>query len=757
MRILVYGIVQGVGFRPAVYRIAKSLGCRGYVRNNGSNVEISVDRNHEKFLRRLKAELPPLARIDRVEMLDDEKTAVKSRDFVIVTSAIGNGLCRDPSIPPDTALCPDCIKDIAGRGNRRFRYPFTNCTNCGARFAVVSAQPYDRANTSMAPFKLCSACRDEYWDPENRRFHAQTISCPADGPAYSLYDNTKQKVITKDPVREFAHLIDGGKIGVVKGWGGMHIVCILSKAKRLRSWYRRPQKPFAVMVRDPDSAENYAHLTGDAKKLLQSPQRPIVLVEKRHGARVGRSFDRHIDRLLEDISPGLDSIGIYLPYSGLHHVLFTELKGDALVMTSANPSGEPMITENGDAFSLGLDCYLLHNREIVNRIDDSVVIPCGRRTFFIRRSRGYVPAAIEIRHRKNVVSLGAQENVTSSLSSRGSLCISQYIGDTTNYNVLRFLDSATGYLMKLAGIGKIDAVGIDLHPQYPTRHLGEEWAEKYDAPLVEVQHHWAHAASLMLDNRMNEPIVALTLDGAGYGTDGTVWGGEIIAADYKTFERVGSLEKIPLIGGDAAVSDPKRLVFAISEKIGGRTGYFDKGKERVLRRMMGKSIGTSSMGRLLDALSCRLGICTAMTYDGEPAMKMEKYLKAPGRGVKNDFSAETVRVGHSSVVRTLPLFETLEDVLKGCKTVSERMKNRLAYYFVNEVVKSLVEIAAEEADERGIKHIGITGGVSYNIPITAMAEEYARARGFRFITHCRIPNGDGGISAGQNAIVGNLI
>jgi hydrogenase maturation protein HypF len=750
MKLLIYGIVQGVGFRPAVYRVARSLGLKGYVRNNGSNVEIVVNRNHEKFMAKLRGGLPPLARIDRVEMHRDDRKREAYSEFIIVRSSGGRASVKNPSIPPDTALCGDCIGEVLRPLDRRYLYPFTNCTNCGARFSVISALPYDRENTSMEPFKLCAECRREYKDPENRRFHAQTISCPGDGPKYGLFDSKKQPVKADEPIKKFAQFIDEGKIGVAKGWGGMHIICSLKQVGRLRRWYGRPQKPFAIMVRDIETARKYAEVDSDAEKLLVSPERPILLVCKKE-----RGTSKNT---IEAVSPGLGSIGVYLPYSGLHYILFRHLRCDAIISTSANPKGEPMLTRNSDAFSLGLDCYLLHNREIVNRVDDSVVIPYGGRAFFIRRSRGYIPQALEIGHQRSVVCFGAQENVTSSVSRNGSLYISQYIGDTTHYNVMRFLDSATGHLARLVGAGSISAVGTDLHPQYPSRALAKEWSERHNAKLVEVQHHWAHAASLLLDNRTSGPIVALTLDGAGYGPDGTVWGGEVLVADYKKFERVGTLERFPLIGGDAAVRDPRRLVFALHEMLGTDPPFFDEKTAQVLEKLGKKSIRTSSMGRVLDALSCRLGVCLSMTYDGEPAMKLERYLSPPGDArSRNEFATDISSSGDLKTVRILPLFEELEDLLKRKDAASGKTKNAIAHYFVNEIIKNLVEIASDEADKRGIGQIGLTGGVSYNLPITRMVVDFVRARGLIPVLHSRVPNGDGGISAGQNAVVGNLI
>lgn len=756
MLLKIYGVVQGVGFRPTVFRVAQSLGLRGYVKNAGRYVEVSIDRGHEKFIAALRAALPPLARIDRVEIDKSDRSAARRSVFSIMHSSAAGGAGHGPAIPSDTALCPDCMKDILSRANRRHMYAFTNCTDCGARYSVIRATPFDRRNTSMAPFPLCPECRREYENPADRRFHAQTISCSDDGPKYTLYGKNAKAIRSADPIKDFANKLDGGAIGVLKGWGGMHIVCTVAQAARLRKWYGRPQKPFAVMARDIDAARRYAEIGPETQALLSSPQRPIVLAPQK-GSAAGR-------KMVDAVSPGLPSIGNYLPYAGTHHVLFSHLKSDCLIMTSANPKGEPMIIENRKAFSLGLDCYLLHNREIVNRIDDSVTIPRPGGAYYIRRSRGCVPQAIEAGHSRAVVSLGAEENICSAVSCAGLLYASQYIGDSSHYGVLEFERQATRHLMRLVGVNKPEAIGIDLHPQYATRRLGGEMAREHGAKLVEVQHHWAHAASLLADANIEGPLPVLALDGTGWGPDGTVWGGEVLIAGRKSYRRIGSLQPFPLIGGDAAAKDPRRLVLALQEASGSGVTYFRGTEREILLKLAKKSARTSSMGRLLDALSCRLGICETMTYDGEPAMKLERCLIEPvptrkKPAMKNPFPcAATQRESPGiRVVQTVPLYAELEALLGKTRGRSSAARDGAAYYFVNEVIKSLAEIACDAAEDEGLKSVGITGGVSYNLPITAMFCDFVRARGLAPVLHSRVPNGDGGISTGQNVIVGNLI
>ncbi|MHC1610966.1 MAG: carbamoyltransferase HypF [Candidatus Methanospirareceae archaeon] len=736
MKIVIKGTVQGVGFRPTVYRVAKSMGLKGYVLNKGSNVEIGIAGGGEKdeFLKSLLKKLPPLAVIDKIEVKDDP--VVGYDDFKIINSSEGE---KTSVIPVDTAICEECVKELFEEGNRRYLFPFINCTSCGARFSVIENLPYDRANTAMREFRMCEDCLAEYRNPMDRRFHAQTISCPRCGPEYILYGRGGVMIDEKNPIETFAELVDEGAIGIAKSWGGMHLICRFDQARRVRELYGRPAKPFAVMFRDLNTITKYAELDDEEEELLTSAHRPIVLLEKR--------FDD-----LSAISPGLRTLGVYLPYSGLHHVLFHYLKADGIIMTSANLSGEPMVISNEEAFNLNADYFLLHNRRIVNRLDDSVVQCYDGKKFFLRKSRGFIPTAIKVPYNERILSLGAGENVSASISKEGSLYTTQYIGNTFHYPTIEFLASSTEQMMRLLGMDMagIDAIVVDMHPRYPTRRYGKRLSEEYSIELFEVQHHWAHAASLMLDRGVDE-IVALALDGTGYGTDGRVWGGEILCSRYESFERVGSLEEIPLIGGEMAIKDPRRLVFAIFSLLGrDATHFVSENEAKVMEKLLRRAPRTSSFGRVLDALSCYLGISQRMTYDGEPAMKLERYL---ARGeAEYEFETSVERRTNRKVLLTLPLFDQLAEY----KIRTERDKANIAYSFVFALIKGMVEIATEACDSTGIPAIGITGGVSYDVPIVKMAEMLVRERGVGFLTHNRIPNGDGGISAGQNAIVGHL-
>ena len=745
MKIRIFGRVQGVGFRPTVYRIARQLGARGYIRNNGSDVEIVVGENWKEFIEKLKAELPPLAEITRIET-SEEDDPEEREDFIILEST--NHSERESYVPADVAVCDDCLAEMFQKDSRRYLYPFTNCTNCGARYSLIENVPYDRSRTAMEPFKLCPGCQKEYTTPEDRRFHAQTISCPADGPAFSLHDSSGTKLDSDDPLRDFARMIDEGRIGVMKSWGGMHITCRLEQIERLREWYRRPTKPFAVMVADLDAAGRYGELTPKALKLLISPQRPIVLVNKNRSGLVS-------EETMENISPGLANIGLYLPYTGIQHILFHHIEADALVMTSANPKGMPMIIDDAEALKLGLDCYLLNERKIINRIDDSLVIPHGDNTYFIRRARGYIPEPLEIPYSNVILSVGAERNVTASLSSRKKLYSTQYIGNSNYYDVVLYLDSAVAQLKKLLDITEPDAVAVDMHPQYPTTRKGRELAKELGCEVVEVQHHHAHAASLMLDNKIEPPFVAVTLDGAGYGTDGTVWGGEVLKVlPGGEFRRTARLEQIQLLGGDKATRDIKRLRFAVVQKTGVHSvELYDQPTKDTMLRLMDTSPVCSSMGRALDAVSNILNICETRSYDGEPAMRLEPYLSTDP-SILRYITAETTRVLHGpTIIETTPLFKhMLLDISSVDGELTRKDKKVIATEFVYVLTRELAECAAEAAREEGTSKVGVTGGVAYNLVVMDMFALHLSKLGMELVTHKQIPPGDGGISLGQNAI-----
>jgi len=713
MRILIRGTVQGVGFRPTVYRSAVKVGASGCVWNNGSDVVIDTDKG-EELISELTANLPPLAKIDSLERIESGYEGPEG--FRIIGSKqAGEGA----SIPADSAICVRCIEEMMSDGRRRL-YPFTTCTNCGPRFTLLKGMPYDRPLTVMDDFPLCDDCRKEFGDPLDRRFHHQTICCPVCGPRYRLEDNDGP-IETDDPITYLAGKLDEGCIAVVKGWGGMHICCNLDMLEKMRGWYGRKEKPFAIMARDMESLKRYGNPTDYEENLLLSPNRPIVLIEKKDSPET------------ELASPGLDNIGMFLPYTGMHHLLFSAMDHDALVMTSANIPGEPMIVDDDRVKELKADYYLLHDQHILNRADDTVLRTFGDRTQFIRRSRGSVPYRMPIGLPGCAIGLGPQENLTASVGFNGYIWPTQYIGNGEKIGVPEYLEEAVRTQLGFLNC-EPSVIAIDLHPGYANRPLGKMLSQEYDVELIEVQHHWAHAASLLVDNGVDE-CVALTLDGTGHGDDGTAWGGEVLRTDLDAYKRVAHLEGVPLLGSERALYDLRRLRFAIDSMNGAENHDFTDSEAMVLGKLMDKSVTTSSFGRVLDALSYSLGVCRTRTYDGEPAMKLEPLL-ARGKLV-DGFVTETV----NGVVKTAHLFREWKE-----------RKEDVAYSIVHSVMEQLVQSAADNANSAGIGQIGLTGGVSYNHTITGIFIDLVEKAGLRPLIHNDVPNGDGGVSLGQVAI-----
>lgn len=714
MKIIIRGIVQGVGFRPTVYRVARRLGFKGHVLNTGSHVEVCIDGDVEVFMNALMQALPPLARVDDFEALECPSP---ENDFIIIPSSAG---LRSSPLPPDAAICDDCLAELFEEGNRRFGFPFINCTNCGARFSVIYDMPYDRPKTSMDDFPMCQTCEAEYSNPEDRRFHAQTTSCPDCGPAYRL-----EGLNSVDPIADFAEQIDAGNIGAIKSWGGTHVVCIPEQVNYLRERFSRSQKPLAVMVKDLETARKYASISGHEEKILTSSARPIVLLDKSGSE-------------LDATAPGLDKVGLYLPYNGLHHMLFEELEHHALIMTSGNVPGEPMAVTDKEIMKLAADVFLVHDRRVINRTDDSVVLPYHNGQYFIRKSRGHVPEEIPIQHDRTLVAVGGDMNCTGAISMGGKAIMTQHIGDINRYETSEFLASAIEHLMKLYGIDKPEAVITDMHPRYSSRGVGKRLAEKFDVGTIDVQHHAAHAYALMAEHGLDS-LKVLSCDGTGYGLDGQIWGGEVLDMKGSGFKRTGHLAYIPLLGGDKAVEDPRRIVFAITSLLGMEQPYFSGTEAQVLESMTTSSVKTSSTGRVLDALACWLGVCERMTYDGEPAMKLEPYLRVGSP--KYEFSAPV----KGGIVDTLALFGQLTEIVEPGGKLEPRNIADISHSFVSALFEGLIKAASPSGS------LGFTGGVSYNLVINDIIRKKLDERGIKLITHRRVPNGDGGISFGQLA------
>ncbi|MFQ6068374.1 MAG: carbamoyltransferase HypF [Candidatus Bathyarchaeia archaeon] len=739
------GIVQGVGFRPFIYRIATANNLAGYVRNCGdAGVEIVVEgkENHlKKFLRNLEKKKPPLADIYKILVRYTEETG-SFTNFTIFRSTETKKLVGSV-IPPDIAICNECLKELRSPTNPRHNYFFITCTNCGPRYTTIRQLPYDRQNTTMQEFKMCKFCKKEYSNPANRRLHAQTIACPKCGPKAYLTTNKGDPVLCKNPIREAGGLLEEGYVLAIKGYGGFHVATATTKDEpilRLRKVKHRAQKPFAIMARDLSTVRTFAKVSAKEAEMLLSYTKPIVLLNKAENY-----------CLSELIAPGLHNVGVILPYTGLHIMLFDGVKEPAFVMTSANPPNEPIVIDNAEALKkLGstVDYFLFHNRAISQRCDDSVVRLHNGKTSFIRRSRGYAPAPISLKNSfdKCVIGVGAEENVTSCILWRDKAFISQYIGDVENLGTFTYLRKTVHHLMMLTS-AEIDTVACDLHPKFVTTKIAQEIADEVGCSVAAFQHHHAHTLSLMAEHGLDE-IIGIICDGYGYGADGKAWGGEVLYCNKGDFKRAGHLQEQPMIGGDLATRYPLRMaagilssVVDIEDWLLANSKRFPHGKEEVktiINQLNSKHFFlTTSCGRILDAVSAILGICCERTYQGEPAMKLE-----------------STATGGCDVLNLKP--EITGDVLNTRNIIRAVFEAKdkfsaadLAYSAQSYLAKGLAQLAVEAAQKRGINAIGFSGGVAYNKHITSAIRRHVEGNDIKFYVHEAVPAGDGGISFGQ--------
>jgi len=748
MRIQVAGIVQGVGFRPFVYRTAVEQGLSGYVKNKGdAGVEILLEGKEQaiqQFLEDLKKKKPPLAQIHDVITF---KLPGKSEytGFVIKESSNETELSGSV-IPPDIAICDDCLRELRNPKDPRFEYFFITCTNCGPRFTIIEKLPYDRENTTMRAFPLCSFCLSEYKDPRNRRFHAQTVACPNCGPQVYLANAKGEVMKEKDPVRAAGKLLSEGNVLAVKGYGGFHVAASATKNEplmKLRKVKHRSQKPFAVMARNLETAKTFAEVNKSQAELLTSYARPIVLLDK------SREY-----YLSDFIAPGLHNVGVMLPYTGLHYMLFDDVEDSAFVMTSANPPNQPIIKDNDEASRMlngTVDYFLFHNRQIAQRCDDSVARAHNGNTVFIRRSRGYAPAPIMLKKkaRSCVLGLGGELNNTSCILNGNKAFVSQHIGDVDNVETRTFLENATKHLTHLTN-SKIETVACDLHPKFITTKLAESLAEENGWQAIHVQHHYAHVAALMVEHNVDE-MVGICCDGYGYGLDGEAWGGEILLCTDEAFgfKRAAHLERQPLIGGDLATYYPLRMAAGmIHDSVDVETWllknkqHFPHGEEEVqiiLHQLekKGNGIGSTSCGRVLDAVSAVLGICYERTYEGEPSMKLES-IAMKGKDVLN--------LKPITKSDTLDTTQMLQDIFENRDKHSEA---DLAYSAHAYLARGLAALAIEKALENNVKAVGFSGGVACNEIMTLNMRRVVAGSGLQFLVHRDVPPGDGGLSFGQ--------
>ncbi len=708
LRIRLRGIVQGVGFRPFVHNLAVKHGLNGFVLNSSAGLLTEVEGDPAQlalFRTELEAEAPPLAWIQEVEAAELPPTGEPG--FVIRESVAATG--EFALISPDVATCHECLADISDPSNRRRGYAFTNCTNCGPRYTIIRDIPYDRPSTTMAVFRMCPACQAEYDDPANRRFHAQPNACPVCGPALS------------GSIEEAQRRLAAGEILAIKGLGGFHLAVDARNddaVRRLRARKKRSDKPFAVMVRDLAAVETLCEVEGCDRGALEGPRHPIVILRSRTS--------------WPAVSPGNPTLGVMLPYTPLHHLLFQNAPYDALVMTSGNLSEEPIVVDNEEAhqrLSGVADWFLTHNRDIYMRADDSVVRSFEGRPRVLRRSRGYAPQTLDLgRALPELLAVGGELKNAFCLTKGSHAILSQHIGDLENYETLLFFEETLANLKKLFRVNP-RAVAHDLHPGYLSTRLALEIP---DLPKIGVQHHHAHIASCMLENGLEGEVTGVAFDGTGYGTDGAIWGGEFLVAGYSGFTRRVHLRYAPLAGGDAAIRQPWRSALAYVERVAG----VPEQQQRVVRRMIESGLNTvqtSSCGRLFDAVAALTGLRHEVNFEGQAAIELEAIAD---RTVEGRYE-----------------FCLTDTELDFCPAIAEIAGSREALPVISARFHNTVAEAIVQTCRRiGLPRVCLSGGTFQNTLLLGRTAPALRRAGFEVFLHEKVPPNDGGIALGQAAI-----
>jgi len=755
--ISVRGIVQGVGFRPFVYGLAIKHGLKGCVYNTSEDVRIEVEGPAQavrEFEEDLRTKAPPLAQIENITI---EYGVPRGHEkFEILESQAQEG--KYQLISPDVATCQACLSELLNPEDRRYRYPFTNCTNCGPRFTIIEDMPYDRPKTTMQHFRMCPRCQAEYDNPSDRRFHAQPNACPECGPRVELVDNRGNVVTVRDPIEAASQLLRQGKIVAIKGLGGFLLACDATNyvaVKTLRERKGRPSKPFAVMVATLDEARRHCDVSPEEEKLLISPQSPIVLARWRDDSTV-----------CQEVAPNLRFLGIMLPYTPLHHILLRDT-GLPLVMTSGNLSEEPIAKDNDEALrrlSSIADYFLMHNRDIYSRYDDSVAMVERGASQLVRRARGYAPYPIRLPfNARQVLACGAEEKNTFCLTKDNYAFVSQHIGDMENLETLEHFDTTLSLYKRIFRV-KPEIIAHDLHPDYLSTRYAHELGEA-GLKLVAVQHHHAHIASCLADNGFERPVIGVAFDGTGMGVDGNIWGGEFLVADYRSFRRVGHLEYLPLPGGAAAIERPRRIAIAyVLTLLGEKALTTDLPVVRettaveieIIKQQVERKINSplcSSMGRLFDAISALLGIRGEIDYEGQAAVELE--MAAYGEDctdIRETYPYQIVGAGDEAVrvVRLGDLLSAvIEDLYGGIPN------GRISLKFHNTIACMVNEMCRFISAETGITQVAFSGGVSQNRLLLRKAISLLETSGFRVLTHRQVPCNDGGISLGQ-AVIANF-
>lgn len=749
--IRVRGQVQGVGFRPFVYHLAMELDLEGWVRNDTEGVEIEVQGDSmrvQEFLQRLEHEAPPLARIDTVSH-QPQPWQEPGRAFVIQASRQGQ---IRTAVTPDAAVCTDCLTELFTPADRRYRYAFINCTHCGPRYTITSALPYDRLNTSMAGFSMCLDCQREYDNPQDRRFHAQPNACPVCGPTLTIQDAAGVALAVRDVVEEAVGRLHGGEILAVKGLGGFHLVCDawnVAAVARLRERKQREEKPFALMATNVESVTRWVACNSDEQRLLESRQRPIVLLRKH----------QEYDSAFAGIAPGIAWLGVMLPYTPLHYLLFHEAAGRSagtawlhephpliLVMTSANPGGEPLVVENDEALQrlAGIaDGFVTHDRDIYLRCDDSVTRWNGQAPSFIRRARGYTPHAIKLPRRgPSVLACGGWFKNTVCLTRDDEAFVSQHIGDLNTAATCQALAMVISHMVRMLEITP-ERVAHDLHPDFFSTRIAAQFAQEHRIPIIGVQHHHAHIAAVVADHRLQQPVLGLALDGVGLGSDGGVWGGELLYVREAHFERLAHLKPLALPGGDRAAREPWRMAASALHALGRGDeipARFGLPAAVTLERMLARGLNsplTSSAGRLFDAAAGLLGIQAFMRFEGQAAMLLEGLAErhGPVLAYRQGYVIE-----RNGVLNLLPLLARLADTKDAAFG---------AALFHATFAQALGEWILQAAAHRGLKDVVLGGGCFLNQLLSEALRRSLRAGGLQVYEARQLPPNDGGLSLGQ--------
>lgn len=752
LEIKITGIVQGVGFRPFVYNLARQNRLSGYVLNNTSGVSIDVEGERsdvDGFLESLRRQPPP-----RAVIFDVKSTLREPLGYQEFSIRESDGR-EEKFVPisPEIATCPDCLRELFDTSDRRYRHPFINCTNCGPRFTIVKDVPYDRKFTTMAPFPMCAACRGEYEDPTDRRFHAQPNACPECGPKLTLLDADGRPLEIPDIVNEACRLLKEGKILAIKGIGGYHLACDAQNAEAvsaLRARKFREFKPFAVMVRDAETARRLCFVDEEEELLLSGTVRPIVLLNKRPDCPVA-----------EDVAPCQGYHGVMLPYTPLHHLLLAE-SGMILVMTSGNISSEPIVyrdEEAGRRLKGIADYYIVHNREIHIRTDDSVSRVQRGREVVLRRSRGYVPFPILLSSPFAAQILGCGAELKNSFClTRGSYAfMSHHIGDLENLETLTSFEKGIEHFKRIFNI-EPTCVAYDLHPDY----LSTKYALSLNGPpRIGVQHHHAHIVGCMSENGIDGQVLGVAFDGTGYGTDGKIWGGEFLVADAGGFQRVAHLEYLPLPGGDKAVKEPWRMAASLLYRVYGEAmldldigfiGSLDRGRWENVRKMIDRSVNaplTSSSGRLFDAVSALIGIRNEVYYEGQAAIEMEMAAERAEEGV---YPFERERSNETLVILLEPLIRAIvSDIAAGVG------QGTIASRFHNTMAALILDICLGVKNSGGPGRVALSGGVFQNSLLLEKTIDALESHGFTVYTHRLVPTNDGGIALGQVVVANEQI